>query len=351
MNDPEEPCGLMGLVAHGCGDVYLHGNPQMSIFDKSYKRTTNSTFTYLKRDLIKTGEIWSMSFTPQKCDIIGDCYLCFTPKNKFSFSDIQSCTISATVKDFKQDLETLTGDTLRILAHENDTVSVEEGNGLVMIPLPFFFTKDPEDFFNLMASQEMNVSIECKLSDNVLNPHIVYNGCFLEADERKKCATQSFEKLCLTCKTVALKFMSDGDGCVTANVSNYFNEQCKDLRLQIEDGTCTKIDVRLNGSLHMSLNSIMTTRIIPKKYYGISKKSDQSIQPIHYIPFCMNPNFNALTSTIHLGRIDSAELKLSGLNANTCYTVHIVGRFYNVMRYMHGMCGFAISSPSDYLSK
>lgn len=333
----------MALVAHGASDVYLHGNPQVRIFDKTYKRTARSNFTYLRLDLINTGDCaWSAHFEP-KCDLLGDCYLCYTPKEgheRVGVDDVVSCSFTTTMKnDRRRILETLYPQTLEAFARMRpDSYEMQQSKTQAVVPLPFFFTRAPEDFFSLLASQESRPSIECVLSDNALKPYIMYQGVYLDTLERRESMAHA-QKLCVVSETIAVTEESDSEGVVRARITSLYGE-CKDLQIIIDGNPAVeKIDVRFAECLHMSLDAVMSSRIIPRKFYGINQH-DQADPLIHYFPFCQAPCTTALTSAVHLGRIDYVDIVVHGLEKNKSYGLHIINQHFNVLLYMDKVCGF-----------
>src|SRR6478672_1515864 len=88
----QKTSGLQALVAYGAPDIWLHGNPNCTIYKSSpYKRMTNSQFTFLYQDFIKTDNgCYKASILKNKreCDMIGKCYLSLQTKSNIDIDNI-----------------------------------------------------------------------------------------------------------------------------------------------------------------------------------------------------------------------------------------------------------------------
>ena len=102
--DKDEPSALLALVAIGLNDSALHWNTDNSVFDKTYKKVSRSTFTYRTiscQPLQEDGMTYVLYLntwhegaveTMSKFDLIGDCYMSFKASD-VGYDVMDECTI------------------------------------------------------------------------------------------------------------------------------------------------------------------------------------------------------------------------------------------------------------------
>ena len=344
----KEASGLMALVAYGAPDQYLHGNPQATVFHSGYKRVTNSQFTFKCLDLAKGPDNVYQALLPKECDMVGRCYLSIQTEEKAGnpYSTIGSVSVSTKSDSFQQTLETLNGSTLEVLAEANTDWKAESEERHLMVPLPFFFTQRTTKYLPIVALGETDITFECTLSVDAVSIQLVYQAVYLDTDERRRFASEPMETLHTLAQTKTCTIdVKDGDALIDLGC---FNSYVKDIRAMIEpddstDGECVEqLNIFLNKQAkpHMSLNAMMSRRVLPRQLYKI-----ENSKPIYYMPFCHDPSALVYeqTSQINFSRIDKAQLQLRLKPGR--YTVTLVARYFDVLRFNKGRCGFVYKAP------
>lgn len=339
----KDASGLMALVAYGAPDVYLHGNPQATIFHSSYKRVTNSQFTFKCLDLAKGPDGVYQALLPKECDMVGRCYLSIQTKEKVDnpYITIDSVSVSAKSDSFQQTLETLNGSTIEIMAEANTDWKAESEDRHVMVPLPLFFTHRTTKYLPIVALGKTDITFNCTLSVDAVSLQLVYQAIYLDTDERRRFASEPMETLHTLTQTKTCTIdVKDGDALIDLGC---FDSYVKDIRAMIDRddsaaGECIEqLNIVLNNQPkpHISLNAMMSRRILPRQLYKI-----ENSKPIYYVPFCHDPSALAYeqTSQINFSRIDKALLQLHMRPGR--YTVTLVARYFDVLRFYKGRCGF-----------
>ena len=336
------PNGLMALIAHGASDVYLHGNPQISIFVPHYKRTSNSSFTFQESKFIDIEDDLIVEIPRKDLDLIGQCYLDIelhentidSIQNIYSIINEVSCIIE------NNTLEILLASTLEIIAASNKNYKAEfddSNTANAIIPLPFFFTKKTNVY--IPNFKESNMKIKCKLSDKSLVKKIklIYQTIYLDTVERKYLIHDNFEYLITRTKTVNTTItIPENNISFKLDIGIYFDGYVKDLRILSRFGNINKLKLYLNGHLHMSISSLMAKKIIPKRFYNIQDYSD-----IYYMTFCHDPLASRIeqTSQINFHRLEKVELELF-MDPGT-YDISIMAQNYNILRTHAGHINIA----------
>ena len=343
--------GLISLVTYGA-PADLHGNPEMSMFDQTWKRTTQSQFTFKSIDFVRIESTnkyrVSLSVKNTGADLLGQCYLDFVPGDSgVSRDHLVSITFRAgNVK------ESLSGATLKVMANDRGNDSkTESSHDHMMVPLPFFFTKKTMDYFPLIAmwtldSQAMpeydHVEFECEFIGEIENLMLVYQGVYLDTIERKRKHQVGMERLTTLSRTVTHHVIVEGDDDYVKHVIPLeYDDYVKDIRVLVNSGDSgvsqiKALNVRLNNQpkCHISLNAMMAQKIVPRRFYGIL----DNVEPIYYLPFCHDPLARVLqqTSQIHFGRIDKACIEIY-IKPGT-YDISLVAQSVHLLRFIKGRC-------------
>ena len=335
----EKPNGLAALVAYGAPDVYLHGNPEVSIFKPKYRRTTHSSFTFVESKFTNLDD-YMLAEIPHDQDLIGKCYLDIIltddnlVENIYNIIDEVSCIVE------NKKLETLTGASLEIAANNSQKLTKAEFDEYdschVIIPLPFFFTQKPSTY--IPNFKESNMKITCKLIFNkIKNIKLMYQTIYLDTIERRDLINNSLEYLVTLTNVITtnITILQDQQS-YKFDIGKSFTSYIKDLRILVRSGEINAIKLRLNGHLHMSLSGFMARKIIPRQFYGIENEKN-----IYYMTFCHDPSARSIeqTSQINFDRIDKVELELI-MNPGT-YNISIMTQNYNILRINNHHIGFA----------
>lgn len=349
----DEPSGLIALVAYGAADYTFNSDPHSSLYDKAIKRVGRSTFTY-STIVGQTDDEMTYVFQLNKLnvdrsqteaifDLVGDCYLSFKTID-IGYDVIEQCTIEYKhIKDTDTwtPIEKLKSHTFELFAAIKPCdFMIRHDKNETTIPIPFFFTHSTENYLPMV--NQMLFRIRCKLNRKLTNVELTHKAVYLDICERKRMLnmySEMYRKL--QC------FSTTYESCACAPFDtiklNMNHHQVRDIHVIVEDMTdprkrfiVPEIKLSLNGHTHYKLNSLMSTNIIPAKYYGICDNTCR----LHCIPFCENPSGYDYTSTVNFAIIDHANIHFSGLDdCNKTYRVIIIARHFNIMQFMKGMCG------------
>ena len=219
--------GLMQLVAYGAQDVYLTGNPKVTFFQAVYKRHTNFAMEMIEQVVNgSVGNSGRLSVTiARNGDLIGNMFLEMGVKAALTAATLTDnspeCWIAErAIKDVE-----LTIGGQRIDKHYqrwwrlyselylNDAkkaawgkMTSREGGHLaagskVILPLIFFFNRNPGLYLPLIALQYHEVRLDFDLSseyDSYLDTSglkVWGNYCYLDTEERRRFAQKGHEYL------------------------------------------------------------------------------------------------------------------------------------------------------------
>ena len=166
---------LLALVSLGAPDLWLHGNPQTSIFKQLHLRTTNSQFTFRSTAFVKSDDTFTATI-PYESDLIGQCYLSIKTKHKPDqiVKQIAICINNYTI-------ETLTGTTLEIVGAKPEYELLDDQSYHIMIPVPFFFTSSTNVYFPMVSATLSNIKVKCTLVD-ATQAQIIYQAVYLDTE-------------------------------------------------------------------------------------------------------------------------------------------------------------------------
>lgn len=352
--------GLLQLVAYGALDVYLIGNPQITLFKSVYKRHTNFS-----------KEIHELSFKEQadfdkkisvvvnrKGDLLSKCYIKLQidethtnyslydmlHNNGYAFIEYVELVIGGQVID-KQYGEwmsiwselSLTYDKMKVLQRMIDpslhSPIANKDTSVIYIPLQFFFCKNYGCALPLVSLQYQEVSINVKFNniDKVLR-HVDYNtssccsslkitdcllSCeyiYLDKDERKQFVNCEHEIL-------IEQIQSDRDNSFTSdktqvNINLDINHPVKEIVWVIQDME----NNNYSNTFNFWNNGIQQNN---RKY---SKDTSSYIEKsnIYYKSTPLLPN--------NKDHLKSAVLQLNGQDRFEKRDAHY---FRNVQRYQH----------------
>ena len=204
----------MQLVAYGAQDIYLTGNPQITFFKVVYRRHTNFSMETIEQTLngatsgtasgnvtctiSRNGDLVYRSYVEVKTDSADD---------TFSGSDyIAECELEiggqrvdrhyAEWNQVWEELSTPESKAIGLKAMKRDIGTTTTGVINTMIPLNFWFCRNPGLALPLIALQYHEVKLKIKWGDRVAGaPTVWCDYIYLDTDERRRFAQVSHEYL------------------------------------------------------------------------------------------------------------------------------------------------------------
>ena len=382
----------MQLVAYGAQDIYLSGNPQITFFKVVYRRHTNFSMESIAQTINGTvGFNRKVTATiSRNGDLINRMWLEIDlPKlNTDSVYDAwvgHKLVKSVEIEIGGQRIDKHYGDWLHIWNELSQTAGHWTGyeamvNGVkadgtllksdspviadartVYVPLQFWFCRNPGLALPLIALQyhEVKVNVEfASLSEITtettlgtpatagdLNGSLYVDYVYLDTDERRRFAQVSHEYL-----IEQLQFT--GDEAPSQSIKMNFNHPVKEL-IWVETGltgkvgdytsTYSKAQITLNSHDRMSERKPMYYQLVqPYQHH----ERVPTASPINVYSFALKPEEHQPSGTCNMSRIDTATLKLTGIDTSGTDTksVKIFATNYNVLRIMSGMGGLAYSN-------
>ena len=368
--------GLMQLVAYGAQDIYLTGNPQITFFKVVYRRHTNFSMESIGQTFNGTADFGRKvtCTVSRNGDLINRMYLEATLPEASASNTYVDNVGHALVKSVEieiggQRIDKHYGDWLSIWNELSQTEGHYDGyeemvsaptGGLVMVPLQFWFCRNPGLALPLIALQyhEVKINIEfASLADclkeeddmptikTLANAQLYVDYVYLDTDERRRFAQVSHEYL-----IEQLQFT--GDESWNGSIKLNFNHPVKELVwVEKETGAKTGVFDNYYDRAQIQLNS-------HERFSDRTSDYFQLVQPyqhhervpvgknINVYSFALKPEEHQPSGTCNMSRIDNATLKLSpssnivpvGMN------VKVFAVNYNVLRIMSGMGGLAYSN-------
>jgi len=381
--------GLMQLVAYGAQDIYLSGNPQITFFKVVYRRHTNFSMESIAQTINGTvGFNRKVTATiSRNGDLINRMWLDVdlptltggTYKKWVGHKLIKSVEIEIG----GQRIDKHYGDWLHIWNELSQTAGHWSGyeamvNGVksvdgtlmtaatgvstdartVYVPLQFWFCRNPGLALPLIALQyhEVKVNVEFATLPEItteatsgtpvvaggeLNGSLYVDYVYLDTDERRRFAQVSHEYL-----IEQLQFT--GDEAPSQSIKMNFNHPVKELVwVEVDSSddsyssTYTKAQITLNSHDRMSERKPMYYQLVqPYQHH----ERVPTVSPINVYSFALKPEEHQPSGTCNMSRIDTATLKLLGIDTSATKSVKIFATNYNVLRIMSGMGGLAYSN-------
>jgi len=227
--------GLMQLVAYGAQDVYLTGNPKVTFFQAVYKRHTNFAMENIQQTV--NGSATSsgrVSVTvARNGDLIGEMYIDLQAKDFSSTvsglgEDIDSCWLAErSISDIELSIggqridkhyqrwwrlyselyysEAKKANYGKLTSNPLGEIYASSGNngsatGQVILPLLFFFNRNPGLYLPLIALQYHEVRLDFDLSSQYSDCfnqtfNVWGNYVYLDTEERRRFAQKGHEYL------------------------------------------------------------------------------------------------------------------------------------------------------------
>lgn len=251
--------GLLQLVATGAQDLYLVGNPQITMFKITYRRHTNFALESIQHSLDGQASFGAMASCsiPRMGDLVHRVYLEVTlpPLNAgFKWVDYVGLRLikSVCIEIGGQKIDTHYADWLYIFNELTLPIGKRYGYDMMVgaylpvgapsttltIPLEFWFCRNVGNALPIVAMQyhDVKLKFEFETLDNLLlfgdakavrqqlSARLWTDFIFLDTDERRRFAQLSHEML-------IEQVQCSGDVIVSqiGNVDLYFNHPCKEL--------------------------------------------------------------------------------------------------------------------------
>ena len=370
--------GLMQLVAYGAQDIYLTGNPQITFFKVVYRRHTNFAMESIKQSATGTAKVGASgvlneaTFTISRTgDLVHRMYATIVAEGANGEVNpgaelLQEVSVEIggqqIDKHYAQWLEIWAELTesnpsgakdatlfqkMSMMGGVSSNLNTSAGD-LVMVPLQFWFNRNPGLALPLIALQYHEVKVVMKLgsADELGTMCNAGTGevslwadyIYLDTDERRRFAQVSHEYLIEQLQKNTL----------TANKTNTltFNHPVKELVWTKGHSATPAVVTGDNFKLVLNGQDRMASR--PTKYFTRAQVwqhhtghgSVITADCIAVYSFALKPEEHQPSGTCNFSRIDNAQIVSTGNNADgNIYAVN-----YNVLRIMSGMGGLAYSN-------
>ena len=394
--------GLMQLVAYGAQDIYLTGNPQITFFKVVYRRHTNFSMEAIEQTI--NGQATAGSRVTSTISRNGDLISRIYHSGDLETSDPCPVNVGAAIFDTieieigGQQIDKITGSWMEVWSEltEHNPAAMVRGNNYhvrdlhkqgtlfqlmscmggfdgsasiqntsAIIPLPFWFCRNPGLALPLIALQYHEVKLITTLSptqylkDNQLHTWVDY--IYLDTDERRRFAQVSHEYLIEQLQYFTdsqlnfdLNFNHPVKELIWTHVPDSGNNNIGELDFGTGDGIRgVNFKLKLNGHDRFAERSgEYFTRTQVWEHHtgpgGLNASNNggdigQLSDSIAVYSFALKPEEHQPSGTCNFSRIDNAQLIVSGTGASpTSTTIYAIN--YNVLRIMSGMGGLAYSN-------
>ena len=395
--------GLMQLVAYGAQDIYLTGNPQITFFKVVYRRHTNFAVESIEQTIngsvansskvsvtvARNGDLLSRMYV----EINHDQATAGAAQDGFDLIDYVEVEVGGQIIDKHY------GAWMKIWCDLTHTVDKKTmlsgmlcgasgcgcgvaGNRVSVVPLQFWFCRNPGLALPLIALQYHEVKLNIKFcggndtKGEINSAEVWCDYIFLDTDERRRFAQVSHEYLIEQVQhssqnVVKLDSAAAGsENTTSATMELRFNHPVKELIWRHvatqacchgEDGKDSLCDALLQ------LNGHDRFRKRPGHYFsktqryehhtGAALGTDGAVKcanagVINCYSFALKPEEHQPSGTCNFSRIDNAILELSLIGDGTNAAgkdiapgkVDVYAVNYNVLRIMSGMGGLAYSN-------
>lgn len=391
--------GLMQLVAYGAQDIYLTGNPQITFFKVVYRRHTNFACESIEQTIngsTSKGSKFSVTIA-RNGDLLSRVYIEADVSGGskrdgfFSLLDYVEVEIGGQIIDKhygewmdiwvdlthsidkKLMLATMSGQDLGWNELINSTAWDASygscstacstaccdpcGSSKVVMPLQFWFCRNPGLALPLIALQyhevKLNVQLSCCHKVDCVKVWCDY--IFLDTDERRRFAQVSHEYLIEQVQFT--NTISLGSQC-SSQTELRFNHPVKELVWVVENASACSADcgpdyVEVCTAL-LQLNGHDRFRKRPGRHFTGTQRYEHhtgaalTTENVHVYSFALKPEEHQPSGTCNFSRIDNAVLLLDFSDTTGTGTgsrqLRVYATNYNVLRIMSGMGGLAYSN-------
>ena len=353
----------MQLVAYGAQDVYLTGNPQKTFFKNSkFRRYTNFACENIEvpfQSSINCNGINTINI-PRNGDLIYKTYIKL--KMEGDNNNFAKDLGEKIIKKF----QIFIGDQL-ISSYDNDYMKIynyinkkgddynlyknliQLDDGCLIIPLLFWFCKEPENALPMITLQhhDIEIKLEFESLENIYNGNetiqisgsLMIDYIYLDSEERRRFAKNAHEYL--------IEQVQVNEYPINKLNESYrinFNHPCKELFWVIKKdneyvNNLTNVNIQLNGHDRIKQKDpIYYNKIQPYQY------NRKSMKGLYSYSFSLNPKNNVQASgSCNFSRIDNARIVCSHKQYEHS-NIKIYGINYNVLKIMSGMRGLVYSN-------
>ena len=325
--------GLMDLVAYGAQDIYLTGNPQITFFKVVYRRHTNFSMETIQQTIQGSGTLENTSETSATVNI---------SRNGDLLSDVYISTPTAGTEGDKivkvvdleiggQLIDRQTSEWMQIWNELSLPEEKQEGfahmtkshyenhDGLAIVPLQFWFCRNPGLALPLIALQYHEVKLKFTFNDgetvgadSVLSVWSDY--IYLDTDERRRFAQVSHEYL------IEQVQMIEGNSGTATSFKLNFNHPVKEI-IWTSNGNgnfYSKARIELNGHDRFEAQDTEYFQLRhPYKYH--TAVPGQNITPISIGPqrFISDDDITTISFADAQTSLDAGEVVVSEISTGS----------------------------------
>ena len=385
--------GLMQLVAYGAQDIYLTGNPQITFFKVVYRRHTNFSMEAIEQTINGNpgASARLTSIISRNGDLISRVYHELTGLPTTGLVNIGAKLFDTIeVEIGGQKIDKITGKWMEVWAELTESnpgslvgqtsssaskgTTFQNMSGMgsvkdsatpqeqVLVPLPFWFCRNPGLALPLIALQYHEVKLITTLSsdaDSSTGVKTWVDYIYLDTDERRRFAQVSHEYL-----IEQLQYYTDTKTTFDLNFNHPVKELIwtasqnasgvvGDLQFGVSSLETVKFQLKLNGHDRFAARSgNYFTRSQVWEHHtgpgginstGTAGGTGNLNDTIAVYSFALKPEEHQPSGTCNFSRIDNAQLLVTGTGtASDELTIYAIN--YNVLRIMSGMGGLAYSN-------
>ena len=383
----------MQLVAYGAQDIYLTGNPQITFFKVVYRRHTNFAVESIEQThngSVASGSKISVTVS-RNGDLLSSVWLAMTQQGATGIddmSDVEAIIDNVEVEVGGQVIDKQYGHWMKLwtdLTHDKDkadlladSIKTAAAGDKAMVPLQFWFCRNPGLALPLIALQYHEVKLNVTFTDTtkISGVEVWCDYVFLDTDERRRFAQVSHEYLIEQVQFSNRLNAGTGNGVETTNGATpadneagtvasikgsdavntqhelRFNHPVKELVWTV--GGTTRGDVEVEDAL-LQLNGHDRFKRRSGKYFTAVQRyqhhsgsedshEDGKESKPHVYSFALKPEEHQPSGTCNFSRIDNAVLNMNYKALNQAHTLRVYAVNYNVLRIMSGMGGLAYSN-------
>jgi hypothetical protein len=373
------PGASLQLALYGAQDIYLTGNPQITFFKIVYRRHTNFSMESIElpyNQTITLGNQYTFNLE-RKGDLLGSIFLHI----KVDPSGIYDTYYGFQLIDYvelligSQSIDKQYGEWMSIwcdLTHPYDKAQmlddmISNFNNIIIIPLQFWFCRNPGLAIPIMALNYHNIQLNIKFRKSSEFPYpltftyfkIFADYYYLDTDERRRFANKSHEYL------IEQVQQFESNTIDSSKLRDFFEfsfqHPVKELIWVVYDysGNYYYINnyeevgtalLQLNGQERLSRREGYYFTRQQRYQYHTGSGAYTGPRYIHVYSFALKPEEYQPSGSCNFSRVDNATLDVTFLTNNfklltSGYRViRMYAPNYNVLRITNGMAGLAYTS-------
>lgn len=332
----------VALMACDFQDPYLHGDPYVTVHrQKDPQRAPKSAFTFQTVRLQPSGSMWKTTI-PMSCDGLGDCWL--NLDLPVALQDIPSdlwgrCRmvdkVTITLDGYSQETTGATLFTLMTMTRLHEAMVMCAGADVARLVIPL-----PTYWWNLMGVKPPLKMLQgpCTVTCHMASPwalveaSLTYTAwCYSNLDKKDQ-------------GSVTVVMHDTASFCTAFCTSSFVHSQTLGLHghtrqiavlvrgRQGQTNPVMRLDLLLNGTIHMSVDGGFAGRVLPRHLYGVD-----NTQPLYILPFdYRSPEPAFVVSACSMKNL-AVELRLELLPGQ--YDVFVTALVVNMVRYVNRRLG------------